>query len=159
MKRRLACIAGAMLGIFLLNAVAVGASGSGDYVSGGLGYITEGGECCTNTVSAHSDPQGGNPHGYFTSHVRNSYIDGEVTCLNVSGNRATIGIRITHSSIDAFEGRGEFISFEDNGNPVGGTPVDGSQGSAILPVPPTVCPPPPPAGYVQQQGNIIVNDS
>jgi hypothetical protein len=86
------------------------------------------------SVSAHSDPLGGSP----TGHVRAQgdpdgdgpqepfKLEGEVTCLQVSGNRAAIKYRFKHAegSAEPFEGGGVQIFIEDNGNPSGGEAVD-----------------------------------
>lgn len=86
------------------------------------------------SVSAHSDAAGGGP----TGHVRAQgdpdgegpnepfELEGEVTCLKVSGNRAAIKYRFKHAegSAEPFAGGGVQIFLEDNGDPQGGQPVD-----------------------------------
>ena len=86
------------------------------------------------SVAAHSDPDGSRP----TGHVRAKgepdgegpsepfELEGEVTCINVSGNRAAIKYRFKHAegSAEPFEGGGVQIFIEDNGDPVNGEPVD-----------------------------------
>lgn len=85
------------------------------------------------SVSAHGDPKGG-----VTGHVRAKgdtdgagpsepfKLEGEVTCLRVSGNRAAIKYRFKHAhgSAEPFQGGGVQIFLEDNGNPAGGESVD-----------------------------------
>lgn len=91
----------------------------------------------TVRIQASSDADGSNPRGVLT--VRSSDIGqrrrGEVTCLNVQGNVATIGIKIVRSEDPAVIGKGELFSVVDNGS-------DGDQiaGYPITATPPTVCP-------------------
>lgn len=86
------------------------------------------------SVSAHSGPAGEGP----TGHVRAKgdpdgdgpaepfKLEGEVTCLRVSGNRAAIKYRFKHAEGSAapFEGGGVQIFLEDKGVPRGGEAVD-----------------------------------
>jgi hypothetical protein len=63
---------------------------------------------------------------------------GRVTCLNVVGTTATIGIEIVTSSDPAQEGRGQLWSVVDGART--GSP-DRIAGYPITPTPPTECPP------------------
>jgi hypothetical protein len=84
--------------------------------------------------SAHSDPVGGFPTGHVHAEgdpdgagpMEPFRLEGEVTCLKVSGNRAAIKYRFKHAegSAQPFEGGGVQIFIEDNGDPQGGQPVD-----------------------------------
>jgi len=91
----------------------------------------------TVRIQAFSDADGSNPRGALT--VRSADIGqrrrGEVTCLNVQGNMATIGIRIVQAEDPAVIGKGELFSVVDNGSD-----ADQIAGYAITPTPPTVCP-------------------
>jgi len=60
-----------------------------------------------------------------------------VTCLNVVGNEATIGIEIEKSSDPALEGQGERWSVFDG---AGTGQQDRIAGYEITPTPPTACP-------------------
>src|SRR5215211_3499505 len=86
------------------------------------------------SVSAHSDANGDNPSGHVRATgdpdgngpVEPFKLEGEVTCLEVSGNRAAIKYRFKHAEGSAapFQGGGVQIFIEDNGDPVYGQPVD-----------------------------------
>jgi hypothetical protein len=113
-------------------------------------------------VNAKSGPSGEDPQGHFfftgVSSFGSADIRGDVTCLNVVGNRATIGGEITQSRVDnpSFEeGEGVLIFVEDNGEP--GKANDMLELFAE-PTPPTVCPPPEP-DFAITGGNYIVHDA
>jgi hypothetical protein len=74
------------------------------------------------SFDAHSGPNGENPTGTGSAGVRSTYyVNGPVTCLSVSGNRATIAFAVDQdSSITVPEHRGHLIYVEDNGSPGGG---------------------------------------
>src|SRR5919106_2158843 len=86
------------------------------------------------SVSAHSDPAGGRPSGHVRAQGEPDgdgpnepfELEGEVTCLKVSGNRAAIKYRFKHAegSAEPFQDGGVQIFIEDNGDPKGGQPVD-----------------------------------
>jgi hypothetical protein len=77
------------------------------------------GESPSGEVRAQGDPDGAGPMEPFK-------LEGEVTCLRVSGNRAAIKYRFKHAEGSAapFEGGGVQIFLEDNGDPTGGEAVD-----------------------------------
>ena len=109
----------------------------------------------TVRVNASSDADGSNPRGVLT--VRSDEIGqrrrGEVTCLNVQGNTATIGIRIVKAEDPNAVGKGELFKIIDNGDS-----GDQIAGYAITATPPTVCPPLPfTVGVVS--GNYRVSDA
>jgi hypothetical protein len=91
----------------------------------------------TVRIQASSDADGSNPRGVLT--VRSADIGqrrrGEVTCLNVVGNTATIGIKIVRAEDPAAVGKGELWKVVDNGNE-----GDRIAGYALTATPPTVCP-------------------
>ena len=88
-------------------------------------------------INASSDPDGSNPRGVFVleSPEIGQQRRGEVTCLSVNGNMATIGIRIVKAEDPDVVGKGELFNFVDNedGDQVAGYPITAT--------PPTVCPP------------------
>lgn len=77
------------------------------------------GERPTGAVRAQGDPDGAGPQEPFK-------LQGPVTCLRVSGNRAAIkyAFRQAEGSAEPFAGGGVQIFIEDNGDPVGGVAVD-----------------------------------
>jgi hypothetical protein len=89
-------------------------------------------------VNAFSDATGFDPRGNLSVKAEDLHsYTGEVTCLTVIGNQATIGIRIVKSSNPTFIGQGELWSIVDNGSP---GDADGIAGREITPVPPVACP-------------------
>jgi hypothetical protein len=110
-------------------------------------------------IDAHGGPLEKNPQG----HIRASQdalgfeVDFrvDVTCLTATGNRATLGGRVTESRLPfPAEGSGFVLTVQDNGEPAG---MDQAQG-LFTAVPPLVCPAP--FGAVLfQQGNLVVHDS
>ena len=125
----------ALLSLFLVLAPAASAShGSSrsprDFAVGGanntLGFFQIG-------ISAHSGPAGEDPDGHVSARSRPQggfpipfRFGGEVTCLRVEGNRATIKYRFDQSDSPALEGGGVQIFVEDNGEPRSGGPRDGA---------------------------------
>ena len=61
---------------------------------------------------------------------------GRVTCLNVQGNTATIGIKIVKAEDPTVVGKGELWNVVDNGNS-----GDQIAGFPLTTTPPTDCPP------------------
>jgi hypothetical protein len=90
-------------------------------------------------VNAFGDATGFNPRGRLSVKAEgiHSYT-GEVTCLSVVGNQATVGIEIVKSSDPALIGQGELWNITDNGSP---GDADQIAGFEITPTPPLVCPP------------------
>ena len=105
---------------------AVGA-GSSEFALGAVGEARF-------SLSAHSDPFGATPRGYITSKgdpdglgpLEPFTAKGEVTCLRVKGNRASLKRRFerTTGSAGTFAGGGVQSFVEDNGPPRGGRPAD-----------------------------------
>ena len=106
--------------------LAVGA-GSSEFALGAIGQAGF-------SVGATSDPFGGEPVGYVTSRGDPDGIGpmepftakGEITCLRVEGNRASIKWRLNEATGSAapFEGGGVQSFLEDNGEPRFGQPLD-----------------------------------
>ena len=90
-------------------------------------------------VNAFADATGLNPRGRLTVDTEgiHSYT-GNVTCVSVIGNQASIGIEIVKSSDPALVGQGELWSVVDNGSP---GDQDRIAGYEITSTPPVVCPP------------------
>ncbi len=84
--------------------------------------------------SATTDPLGTNPSGHVTARgdpdgpgpVEPFMVEGEVTCVRVSGNRASLKWRFSraHGSAEPLEGGGGEAFVEDNGTPRAGQPID-----------------------------------
>jgi hypothetical protein len=91
----------------------------------------------TVLVQASSNANGSNPRGMLT--VRSADIGqrrrGEVTCLNVDGNTATIGIKIVAAEDPAVVGKGELWKVVD-----GGDFGDEIAGYQVTATPPSSCP-------------------
>jgi hypothetical protein len=90
---------------------------------------------------ARSDANGARPRGrVFVKNdpaVTASYR-ARVTCLSVSGSRATVGTEIVHSTDPAQEGKGQLWSVVDGAG--SGSP-DRIAGYPMTATPPTSCPP------------------
>jgi hypothetical protein len=87
-------------------------------------------------IDARSDAVGTDAKGYLIVRGAPPIVPyrGRVSCLNVRGNEATVGIEIVKSSDPALEGQGQLWSVVD------GSP-DQIAGFPLTPTPPTVCPP------------------
>ena len=87
-------------------------------------------------INARNDATGTGAKGYLIVQGALPIVPyrGRVTCLNVRGNEATVGIEIVKSSDPALEGKGQLWSVVD------GSP-DRIAGFPLTPTPPTVCPP------------------
>jgi hypothetical protein len=114
-------------------------------------------------VNAISDPDGTNARGHLWYTADNPsfpfVVDeaGVVTCLNVQGNNATVGMQIDRSKLPGFPGEGNGFLFyvSDYGEP-------GTMDSHLdipLATPPTTCPTPVPFAYPQEHGNFVVHDA
>lgn len=112
-------------------------------------------------VNAISDPDGTNARGHlwYTADAAGFVFDeaGDVTCLRVQGNNATIGMRIDRSKLPGFPGEGNGFLFyvSDYGEP-------GDMDSHLdvpMTVPPTICPNPITFAYPQKSGNFVVHDA
>jgi hypothetical protein len=119
------------------------------------------GEDPTGHIRAQGDPDGAGPMEPFQ-------LEGEVTCLRVSGTRTAIKYRFKHASGSAapFAGGGVQIFLEDNGDPVGGVAVDRTtfdppQPAGVYEPAATQCDDPDSrTSYDQiQSGNFVVHDA
>ena len=110
-------------------------------------------------VNATSGPAGENPtgHAHFAGNpppIGALEFQARVTCLNVVGNRATVGLVITHSMEGPIpEGFGGLFSVTDGGD----LSPDAFEGFPVFP-PPVFCPPPL-GGRQISEGNFIVHDA
>ena len=109
-------------------------------------------------VSARSRPEGGFPVPFR--------FGGEVTCLAVDGNRASIKYRFYHADDPLLVGGGIQIFVEDNGVPEDGHSVDQTgflppmTQAAFEASQPSVCVPPQAGNYApSEDGDIVVHDA
>jgi hypothetical protein len=128
-------LAASGIGIALLAPGGAAASGRDFAVGAGSNQFTLGavGEA-SFALSASSDPLGARPAGYVASRgdpdgagpLEPFTAQGEVTCLRIAGNRASIKWRLEEATGSAapFEGGGVQSFLEDNGQPRFGQPVD-----------------------------------
>jgi hypothetical protein len=89
-------------------------------------------------LDVHSGPSGENPSGLVSWVDRVDLVRGPVTCLNVTGNRATIGFANQEGPLTDVV-KGGYIYVEDNGTP--GVGKDKVAGRYVTTGVPTVCPP------------------
>jgi hypothetical protein len=104
-------------------------------------------------TNAYSDPDGSNPTGTAGGQSRSTgggAVNGHVTCLNVVGNRATIGFNNDLSGTFPPAGGG-LIYVRDNGTPGAGLDQAVYSGSPFGDAP-SVCPDPPSAADFPQFG-------
>jgi hypothetical protein len=111
-----------------------------DFVVGSFGDSLS-----TTTVDAHSGPSGENPTGEITVRVMDAFATGQVTCLSVAGNRATVGTDLLG---------GFLLFFEDNGGSGQDRFSAVETGAA-----PSICPPTPSTGLIPIDGDITVHDA
>jgi hypothetical protein len=92
----------------------------------------------TVLVQASSNADGSDPRGVLTVRVPEigQRRRGVVTCLDVEGNTATVGIKVTNAEDPSVVGKGELWKVVDNG-----AAGDEIAGYEITDTPPTVCPP------------------
>ncbi len=111
-------------------------------------------------VSAYSDANGANPYGHVNQTIapskgtaRSDRFD--VTCLEVNGNFAKIGLTASNATTAANFPDGRVLLIVDNGSPVHGQPADtygyfNGTNDCTLPLTP--------ASNLPANGNILVND-
>ena len=90
-------------------------------------------------LNAHADASGAHPRGHVTAQIKTLGIEdrARVVCLNVIGNRATVGTEIVKSNDPALKGQGQLWSVVDNSESGG---VDRIAGHPITRDAPVVCP-------------------
>ena len=124
-------------------------------VTGEAKFLLEevGGSEAQVRVNAHGNPARG--HVFLSQSHGLPSFSGRVTCINVVGNRASVGGVIEDSPSDpSLVGQGFVEMFEDNGSPGRG---DFSQLTALGGTPPATCPPPVHPVFQVDQGNYVVN--
>lgn len=134
--RRVMCRATTLLGVAAVGACVVAPGSSAQPVEDAVtGTASLAGNAAVQ-FDAHSGPLGENPMGTLTTLLPGGPFSTQVTCLTVSGNRATVGF--------GFENRiGGLVFVEDND----GVGVDRFIGlGRVLEPPPAVCPAAPPPG-------------
>ncbi len=118
----------------------------------------------TMHVNATSGPSGEDPKGRFFAHrsaPTELHIHGDVTCLKVEDNRATVGGKVTQSEQASWpEGSGILIQIENNGQGSNDLP-DRMHGTPNpLSEPPEDCPEPTqPTRLPVEEGNFVVYDA
>jgi hypothetical protein len=151
MRRSLALLA--VIAVLAAPTAVSGGQAKQDYVTGSAKFTAVDAHVI---VSAHSGPAGEDPRGHF-SLDQAGLVDiwAEVTCLNVSGNRAAIAGVVVKDKI-GFPGVGTYVLqlVLDNGSP-GDT--DESQ-TLINWFDPDFCPLLP-FGTIRDQGNYVVHDA
>ena len=173
MKRLLAVLTLALLfSLTLVGGVGVGVAGATHSAGDGPNYDFVRGTATTVLgakyhVNAKSGPSGEDATGHFFVERKDPApglaafdIRGEVTCVNVEGNRAVVGGRVTQAKGDfpanIPEGQGFVFRIIDNGEPndadfVVGLPVPGGGVPDLCPIRTTSNP--------TERGNFIVHDA
>jgi len=111
----------------------------------------------TVRINAKSGATGENPRGHFYLKQFGWELRGSVTCMQVVGNRASVGGMVTRSSGPGSPAvGGGFIQFiEDNGSPG----RNDRSHTVLLAAAPTVCPAPVTPTFVVGKGNYVVHDA
>ena len=134
----------------------VSAASPWKFAVGGGSLVDAGGNAKHFAFSAHAGPNGPSGHVVLTQ-VSTTFGDfqlqGHVTCLTVSGNRAAIGVGIEKGSGTATGQTGILLFVEDNGNGNSGAPDQFDNSGYVGD--PSVCPVADPTVDVDS-GNISV---
>ena len=177
MQNRLILLAAVLAAATFAPAVATASADDGsanqDYVVGGGQNNPANGPTNHFAISAHSDANGDNPfgQGLFVDTASGPPIHafmGDVVCVRVDGNRASVLLAIDHSLNQpaALDDGGDLMFFEDNGDPVNGQSPDlminqrlnatqlQAQEAAGCPAPKAISP-----DRTLSAGNIVVHDA
>ena len=164
MKKLVATLTLALLAALALAvspAKATHSNGQGPQMdlAAGTGQLDAAGLALKAHVNAMSGPSGENPQGNFYLEAATSStafdVRGGVTCLNVVGNRATVGGVIERSDNPQFpEGSGIFLFIRDDDEGVGDGIAAGQNAA-----PPQTCQEFLEPGLPNTQGNFIVHDA
>jgi hypothetical protein len=137
---------------------AVGGGTNGFFQIGFSAQSAADGSDPTGFVSARSRPNGGWPVPFR--------FGGEVTCLDVEGNQASIKYRFDHADNPALVGGGIQIFVQDNGQPQDGDSSDLTgflapmNEAAFEASRPSYCVPPEAGNYTpSEEGDIVVHDA
>jgi len=147
-------ILGVLVALACMPAIAGGTSPDQDQVTGSTKFIIPEAHV---RIEAHSDSNGQNPGGKFYLEQDPFSFGGEVTCLAVSGNLATMVGRVDRSkSGGGFPAVGTFwLQFvEDNGSP-----GDMDRSHTLLSTTQPNCPTPISGAFMVEQGNYVVHDA
>ena len=152
-----------LLSVVLVPASSTSAAGARDFaVGGGLSFINSSfGFSAHCEVADCSGPTGGPATGHFSETCENSAgctfpefkNRVEVTCLNVLGNKATIGGVFTEAADNQFPAGTGFVIVVREGR----AEVGGAQTISLVP-PGLNCPPPAIEPAAITHGRITVND-
>ena len=128
----------------------------GDFAAGG-GKVAGNAQIA---FAASSGPNGEDPDGHVSvqsidPNDKDTKFQGNVVCFQVDGKRAVLVYQITQSTPAERQGLYGIIWVEDNGEPVGGQPVDKINTNGYFPTPPPCVIAP---GVVNFEGNITVRD-
>lgn len=115
-------------------------------------------------ISAHSGPGGENARGHMKAKNTKAFgasdftfdFEGDVLCLTVIGNRATVAGRLTKVVVNGAPASFQGIVFFVEDNRALGGPDRYTNFLTVNPV--TVCPPPGPTPFDVLNGNIVVHD-
>ena len=139
MRRRMLFVAAAAAVSAAVGALAGPAEAQGDSVdSADAAAVTVAFRPIEFFLDVHSGPSGESPTGLVSWVDRAEFVRGPVTCLNVTGNRATIGFANQEGPLTDVV-KGGYIYVEDNGTPGAGR--DNVAGRYVTTAVPTVCPP------------------
>lgn len=177
MHRRIILFAAVLVAATFVPVVATASADDGspnqDYVVGGGQNNPANGVINHFAIAAHSDPNGDNPfgQGLFVDTASGPPIHafmGDVVCLRVDGNRASVLLAVDHglNQPPALDDGGDLMFFEDNGGPVNGQSPDRminqrlnaaqlqAQETAGCPAPKAISP-----DRTLSAGNIVVHDA
>ena len=159
MKRLISFATASVIAVFLVVPAIVSAGNDAKHDSAVGGFRGVGGVNNVD-VSAHSDANGANPYGHLNQTIapskgtaRSDRFD--VTCLEVQGTFAKIGLTASNAATAANFPNGRVLLVVDNGNPAGGQTVDtygylNGTNDCTLPLSP--------ASNLPASGNILVQD-
>ena len=159
MKRLISFATASVIAVFLVVPALVSAGNDTQHDSAVGGFRGVDG---VNNVdfSAHSDANGANPYGHLNQTItaskgtaRSDRFD--VTCLEVQGTFAKVGLTASNATTAANFPSGRVLVVVDNGTPVGGQSADtygyyNGTNDCTLPLTP--------ASNLPASGNILVQD-
>ena len=137
-----------------------GSGGPYDFVIGHTKRAVVAGspETVDASVSAHQDPNQGEAHGEFTYKSSVFHYTGDVLCVLVDGNDASIELRVRQAHDPFYEGKYQTVFFRDRGHPENGQSVDWWTTGAFTAAP-VGCTRLLPATRFSISGNLTVHDA